>query len=280
MFACFMSNKKLFISLRDSIKTTALKLKKVLGLFFIAICLLLKIQTVAIANVVTTDGILKGDHSKSDQLFHQGMQAYIESDFQQAYQLWKTAEEDNHSKAAFNLGRMWLLGQVPNSLKNEQQAMIYFKKSASLGYSSAQHFIQNSQQQSTEIVAARQDDSTPEANEEGIVSSDSADKADVANFDSLNNDWLKQYPDSSWVIQVFASQEPNLLKQMIRDFSLKGEAKILSERINSELWYKLVYGQYANKQFALSAMQSLPDRLRREKPWVRSITSIKKNLKQ
>ena len=275
-FAYFISDKKLFDFFKDSLKKIALKLKKVLGLFFIAVCVLLSFQSIAIANLVTTDGVLKGDHSKSDQLFHQGMQAYIKSDFQQAYQKWKTAEAGNNSKAAFNLGRMWLLGQVPGSLKNEKQALAYFKKSSSLGYSPAQKYIQGSQNQRAQFTA--EVDSLNKSNEEEIPVSDT--RTQTQDLTQSNNDWLEQFPDSSWVIQVFASQEPNLLKQMIRDFSLNGDARILSERIDSQLWYKLVYGSYANKELALQAKQSLPERLKKEKPWVRSITSIKKSLRQ
>ena len=277
-FAYFISDKKLFVFFKDSFKKTALKLKKVLGLFFIAVCVLLSFQSTAIANLVTTDGVLKGDHSQSDQLFHQGMQAYMKSDFQQAYQKWKTAEAGNHSKAAFNLGRMWLLGQVPGSLKNEKQALAYFKKSSNLGYSPAQKYIQGSQNQRAQYAAAAEVDSLNKTNEEEMPVSDAS--AQTQDLTQPNNDWLKQYPDSSWVIQVFASQESNLLKQMIRDFSLNGDARILSERIDSQLWYKLVYGSYANKELALQAKQSLPERLKKEKPWVRSITSIKKSLRQ
>ena len=275
-----MNDKKLFNFFKNHFKKTALKLKKVLGLFFIAVCVLLNFQSPAVANLVTANGILKGDHSNSDHLFHQGMQAYLQSNFQQAYQFWKTAEADNHSKAAFNLGRMWLLGQIPGSLKNEKQALIYFKKSFSLGYLSAQVYIQNSQNQQIEFAAVPENNSLNKLNEDEVFFSDKGIQTNRIGLDQAENDWLKQYPDTSWVIQVFASQEPNLLKQMIRDFSLKGQAKILSERIDSQLWYKLVYGKYASEQLALRAKQSLPDRLKKEKPWVRSVKSIKKSLHQ
>ena len=275
-----MNDKKLFNFFKNHFKKTALKLKKVLGLFFIAVCVLLNFQSTAVANLVTANGILKGDHSNSDHLFHQGMQAYLQSNFQKAYQFWKTAEADNHSKAAFNLGRMWLLGQIPGSLKNEKQALIYFKKSFSLGYLSAQVYIQNSQNQQIEFAAVPENNSSNKLNEDEVFFSGRGIQTNRIGLYQAENDWLKQYPDTSWVIQVFASQEPNLLKQMIRDFSLKGQAKILSERIDSQLWYKLVYGKYASEQLALSAKQSLPDRLKKEKPWVRSVKSIKKSLRQ
>ena len=271
-----MSVKKPFQSI-DRFKKTALKHKKVSGLFFITACLLLNVESIAVANVITVDGVLKGDHAKHDQFFHQGMQAYIDSDYQKAYEFWKTAEAGNHSKAMFNLGRMWLLGQVPNSPTNEQQALVYFQKSANLGYKPAQNYIQGSQAQLNNAPQINSSSSANELDTSDVTTSKSVSANDLP---QLENDWLEQYSDSAWVIQMFASQETDLLKQMIRDFSLKREARILTERVDSQIWYKLVYGNYANKQAALDAKQSLPERLRNEKPWVRSIASIKQNQKQ
>jgi DamX protein len=39
-------------------------------------------------------------------------------------------------------------------------------------------------------------------------------------------------------------------------------------------WYVLVYGIFPNRQSALDAQAGLPVRVRREKPWPRSLASV------
>ena len=130
---------------------TVLNDKFLFGLFFIFWYVLVNVlfvdtlnfglSNIAQANVVTFNGLDQGDQSDKEQWFHQGMQAYLDSDYQKAYSVWNKAAADVHSKAAFNVGRMWLLGQVPGQLKNKQQAEIFFKQSADLGYSPATQYL-------------------------------------------------------------------------------------------------------------------------------------------
>lgn len=270
-----LSDKKNSFFLHSNSKKITLKIKRFVGLFFVVNCLVFGFSQTNLANVVTVDGLVKGDHSKAEQSFHAGMRAYIDSNFQNAYKFWKEAEANNHPKATFNLGRMWLLGQVPNRLKNEKLASEYFEKSARLGYAPVQQYVQSSPLKNADLNE-QQDIAQAKINNEKSLIAENNKPNSISNAKSIN-DWLNQYSDNSWVIQIFASQERNLLRQMVRDFSLKGETNILTERINGQVWYKLVYGNYANKQLALNARDSLPERLRKEKPWVREIAALKNN---
>ncbi len=246
-----------------------------LGLFFIVwqLSFIASIQLVVSndvhANVITTHGLDNGDQSPEDQLFHQGMQAYLDSNYQQAYKAWSQAAGQKHPKAAFNIGMMWLQGQVPGQAEDKKQALGYFQQAASLGYTPAKAYLKKD----PENLSVKQQTSTTKS--ESTIEQDSNSSNSDTRETYTNNTWLKQYSDSAWVIQIFASQDSSLLKQMIREYSLKDKAQIVTEKIEGALWYKLIYGQYETKQKALNARQSLPERLRKEKPWVRSVSAIK-----
>lgn len=258
-------------------KKTARIVKNTGGLFFIVFCFNVIFSSFALANLITVDGIKKGDQSQVEQQFHQGMQAYIESDYINAYNIWKQAEVSNNAKASFNLGRMWMLGQVPGQAKDKTKANIYFKKSARLGYAPAIKYLQGSDLNDVSLT----DDSQPESINDVIVGSRNSTTKNEAQTDSkstLNsaNEWLNNYSDDKWVIQIFASKEPTLLKQMVRDFALTEQTYILTETINNQRWFKLIYGEYESKDEALEARKSLPARVRVERPWIRAISAIKR----
>ncbi len=257
---------------------TVHKSRKILGLFFIVwqISFIVSFQFAfsnhATANVITTHGLDKGDQNQEDQLFHQGMQAYMDSNYQQAYTAWSKAAENNHPKSTFNVGRMWLQGLVPGQSENKQQALTFFQQAANLGYAPAEKYLKSNPENLVDTQASNVTKNQSSNLEENNQSESTIIQVDRSDAD---NTWLKNYSDNAWVIQIFASQDPNLLKQMIRDYSLKDKAQILTEKIENKLWYKLIYGQYVTKQDALDARQSLPERLRKEKPWVRSVSAMK-----
>ena len=246
--------------------------------FYVFFFFFLNFTNPVIANVVTENGLLQGDQTQAEQKFHEGMQAYIKSDHLQAYKIWKKAEANNHPKATFNLGRMWLLGQVPGSASNQNQAFAYFKKSANLGYEPARRFVKepvlSSQLKTKPTTGTLNHPNIKEDNPTAAFSSVDKERREDSN-DQISNQWLKQYSNSAWVIQIFSSQDSELLKQMIRDFSLKGKANILSETVKGQKVYKLIYGQYVTEQQALNAKESLPERLRIEKSLVWPVSAMK-----
>ena len=256
-------------------KKTVLHFKSAFGLFFIVWSLTFSANVVySQAAVITEHGLSNGDQTQADQLFHKGMEYYIDSDFMNAYKLWSQAIERQHAKASFNIARMWLQGKVPGETSDEKKAISFFQQAANLGYQPAEKYLTQ-----PEILLSKNQD--PEYNQELKVNTDKQNEGvggESLNSTSLlaSNAWLNKYPNNAWVIQIFASQEATLLKQMIRDYSLKDKARILTEKIDGNLWYKLIYGQYASRQQALSARQLLPERLRKEKPWVRSVGAMKK----
>jgi len=249
--------------------------KQLRKLFFsVALLFFLNPVTIVVATIVTENGLSQGDQTHADQAFHDGLKAYVDSNYLLAYKTWKIAEKSDHDKASFNLGRMWLLGQVPGKSSNQSQALGYFKKSANLGYQPAIKMLQSLEKNPRFELAGKS--TLKIENEENVASSgleESSLSEDKAR--QVKNKWLNHYSDNAWVIQIFASQDADLLKQMIRDFSLKDQANILSETVKGQTWYKLIYGQFTTKNQASQAKESLPERLRNEKPWVRAISSIK-----
>jgi len=211
------------------------------GLFFCLIILFWGVISTASANVVTSYGLDKGDQTQAQEFFHQGLLAYLDSDFDNAYRFWKQSESQGHAKSTFNIGLMWLSGQVPQQDINEQQAESYFKKSLNLGYLPAENYINSSASENISVANQLEINSQPE-------------NQTHSNNNDSKNEWLNSYSESDWVLQVFATQDQLLLEQMIADNNLHDSSKILVEKINNEFWFKLIYGKFSSREEALNAI--------------------------
>jgi len=253
----------------------------ILWLFF---CwLLLNFYSNAQADVITAYGLEQGDQTEAQMHYHAGMQAYLASDYDSAFRDWRKAAENNHAKAAFNLGWMWHKGQVPSFDVDNMKAQQYFLKAYNLGYVPAQKYLSESnlalpKSQASDVKAETQIAETQSVDSQ-VNRSSIQGKLTGSTDIPKDNAWLNSYSDSDWVLQVFATQNELLLRDMVSLESLDGNVNILVEEINNEIWFKLLYGKYNSRESALNAITTLPEAFQEEKPWVREIIAIKKSLK-
>ncbi len=91
---------------------------------------------------------------------------------------------------------------------------------------------------------------------------------------------LQKAPSSYYTIQLLASSRENDLQQYTRTHKLQGKATYYHSKTNGKDWYVLVYGLYKSRSEAQSALAKLPENLRAEKPWVKSIASVQKSMKE
>ena len=90
--------------------------------------------------------------------------------------------------------------------------------------------------------------------------------------------WLEQQPDANFTIQLFGSQNKQAIDQLISKYSLTGDIARFATIRGGQNWYSMTYGNYDSKQAANTAVSALNPKLTNPKPWVRSFSSIKKQL--
>lgn len=178
------------------------------------------------------------------QWYTRGLSAYLAGQYDVAYNQWLKAAEQKHAKSLFNLGRMWLDGKVYGEPRDSLKATKLFEQAAQLGYSPAKNMLDNLDRYSQHLSSqtlAQNDNKT------------------------------------SWVIQIFASKDVQLVESIRQKNGITSESYIIQEQVEGTLWYKLIYGEYVSKDQAMLASQSLPETLQEYNPWLRKASSLKIN---
>ncbi len=87
--------------------------------------------------------------------------------------------------------------------------------------------------------------------------------------------WLKRQPGGNYVVQLYATYQRSSAEQFIAKYGLGAQAKVIATVREGKTWYVVVYGSYADRTRARSAIGGLPDGVRRLSPWVRKIADLR-----
>jgi len=60
----------------------------------------------------------------------------------------------------------------------------------------------------------------------------------------------------------------------------QNEIAYYQSTFNSKAWYQLLYGIYHTKKEAQLAVNKLPENIRKAKPWIRSISTVQKAIRE
>lgn len=93
-------------------------------------------------------------------------------------------------------------------------------------------------------------------------------------------DWLRQQDPRHFTIQLLAGRDKATIKDFIRLHGPADGAVYFRTKRGGKDWYALVYNSYSNKADALAALKKLPSAWRKYHPWMRSFSSIQKELLQ
>lgn len=91
--------------------------------------------------------------------------------------------------------------------------------------------------------------------------------------------WIRQQSSSAYSLQLVAGGVDTTIQEFVGKHRLAGSAAIYQTERNGKPWYVLIYGVYADQEQARAAVNQLPESVRKLKPWPRSYTSIKAELK-
>ncbi|HHJ17028.1 MAG TPA: NACHT domain-containing protein [Gammaproteobacteria bacterium] len=87
--------------------------------------------------------------------------------------------------------------------------------------------------------------------------------------------WLLDQPETAYTLQLLGSRHVESIADYIRQHRLDPQqAAFYRGLYKGSEWYVLLYGSYPSRQAALDARAGLPARVRKAKPWPRSMKSV------
>ncbi|MDM8557600.1 AAA family ATPase [Candidatus Parabeggiatoa sp. HSG14] len=93
-------------------------------------------------------------------------------------------------------------------------------------------------------------------------------------------DWLYRQAPNAYTLQILGAYDHLTLKSFLAKYNLK-EVAMFKTSHNNKDWYVLLYGIYSTRSQANAARKELPAALQKDtKPWVRSLASVQKTIKQ
>lgn len=87
--------------------------------------------------------------------------------------------------------------------------------------------------------------------------------------------WVKRQKPQAYVVQLFGSRERTAGAQFIRDHGLADKATTIEVTLKGEPWFVVVTGLYTTRAAASSAIHAMPPPLAKQKPWPRTVATLK-----
>jgi DamX protein len=87
--------------------------------------------------------------------------------------------------------------------------------------------------------------------------------------------WLLEQPEQNYSLQLLGSRQAGSITDYIKQHHLDMEKSAVYRGIyRGSEWYVLLYGIYPSRQAALEARAGLPAKVRKDKPWPRTLKSV------
>lgn len=91
---------------------------------------------------------------------------------------------------------------------------------------------------------------------------------------------LMAKPADHYTLQMMGSLDETAVKNYIEAQSVDvGNFSYFEGRYQSKPWYVVVYGDYANRDEALAAIQKLPEALQKQRPWAKNFLSVQNDIR-
>ena len=93
-------------------------------------------------------------------------------------------------------------------------------------------------------------------------------------------DELLNWPDSGYTLQLLAARAEESVEQFLKAQSNPERFYYFKTTYKNAPWHVVVYGQFANRTAALNAVKTLPEELRKLRPWARSVAGVKSDIRK
>jgi DamX protein len=105
--------------------------------------------------------------------------------------------------------------------------------------------------------------------------------AGASNHLPHREEWLLQQPEDAFTLQLLGSRSEKSIRDFIRQNRLDPQqAAYYRGYYRDAEWYVLLHGIYSSRTSALNARDRLPQRVRKDKPWPRSMTSVHQSIRE
>ena len=92
-----------------------------------------------------------------------------------------------------------------------------------------------------------------------------------------HNQWYKQQAPSRYTLQVFGTRSEATAQNLVKQNS--AQYHYFRKEHQGQALFVVTYGNFVNRAAAETAINSLPDKIRSDKPWPRPISSIQQELR-
>ncbi|WP_251358214.1 SPOR domain-containing protein [Kangiella sp. TOML190] len=91
--------------------------------------------------------------------------------------------------------------------------------------------------------------------------------------------WIETRSPEHFTIQLFSHKSKQEAEAFKQELDL-ADSYVYPARVNGETHFRVIWGDYPNRARAQLAIQSLPQSIMQQKPWLRSFSSLAKELQQ
>lgn len=109
--------------------------------------------------------------------------------------------------------------------------------------------------------------------------------ASVAQAGGVAQQWLREdellgWPEQGYTLQVMGARAESSVRDFIQAQAEPQRFYYFRTVFKGAPWHVVVYGQYADRAAATNAVASLPESLRKLRPWARSIAGVKADIRK
>lgn len=245
---------------------------------------------------------LAANGGQVDAQFNLGLMYYrglsVEQDNQRAAGLFRRAADQGHSYAQYSLAVMYSFGQGVE--KDYTAAFQWFRKSAQQGVSEAQFnmgvyyengygvdknpeeaklWYERASAQGLKEATDKLAGLEPDIKQTNTTAVMDYSIDEISTTTIKREEWiLRQKPDF-FTLQIGSVEKEKALVDFINENHLESDAAYIKVVVNDVTRFNAFYGVYENYDQAKSAIDRLPDNLRKVKPWIRNFSVLQSMLK-
>lgn len=211
----------------------------------------------------------------------------VEKNYATARKWFEKSAAQDVGQAQYNLGVFYENGY--GTAQDLDSARRWYEKAATQGVREAEEKLaeMDSPDYVAPAIAGNDEEESPfaaetesnQAADDGMIMVDESAAADAGGDGSIRRrDWVLARDPGKYTLQIGSVTREEDIVNFLHENNIADEAAYVKVKIKGVTRYNALYGTYDSYQQATAAVEDLPGRLRRVKPWVRSYRMIHKLL--
>ena len=98
----------------------------------------------------------------------------------------------------------------------------------------------------------------------------------AATVAKAGSSWYSSQPTGNFVVQILGTSSEANAQAFVKEQG--GEYRYFKKVLNGKPLYVITYGNFANRDAAVSAIKALPAKVQAGKPWPRTVASVQQEL--